>query len=197
MTLKVIGAGFGRTGTESLKRALETLGLGPTHHMYEVMDSPVQRERWNSFASTGKVSWSELFEGFTSAVDWPSAAFWRQTMDFFPDAKVVLSHRPAEEWWNSFSTTIRTALTTGKDVGGLGHKVITEGVFGGNVDDKDHVIGIYKASLEEVRRTVPANRLIDLPLGSGWEPLCTGLGVAVPNEPYPYGNSQSQFRAAE
>ncbi len=195
MTLKVIGAGFGRTGTESLKRALETLGLGPTHHMYEVMDSDMQRARWNAFTNGAEPDWPKLFEGYDSAVDWPSAAFWRETMAFYPDAKVILTHRPAEEWWNSFSKTILLALKLHQDVGGLGARVITEGVFGGRIDDKEHVISVYHASIEAVRNEVPSERLIDLPLGSGWGPLCNGLGLPEPKVPYPYGNTQAGFRS--
>ncbi len=195
MTLKVIGAGFGRTGTESLKRALEMLGLGPCHHMYEVMDSDVQRARWSAFADGSRTDWPTLFEGYNSAVDWPSAAFWRETMAYYPDAKVILSHRPAEDWWNSYSKTILQALLSGKDVGGMARKVITDRVFSGQIEDKAHVIGVYEASIAAVRKDVPADRLIDLPLGSGWGPLCDGLGVAVPSVPYPNGNTQEQFRA--
>lgn len=196
MTLKVIGAGFGRTGTESLKRALEILGLGPTHHMYEILDNDIQRADWNAFVNGANPDWPTLFNGYGSAVDWPSAAFWRETMAFYPEAKVVLTHRPAEEWWNSFSNTILQALQSGKDVGGLATKVITEGVFGGRINKKDHVISVYNASIKAVRNEVPADRLIDLPLGSGWAPLSNGLGLPEPNVPYPDGNTKAGFRSA-
>ncbi|MEX0347922.1 MAG: sulfotransferase family protein [Paracoccaceae bacterium] len=195
MSLKAIGAGFGRTGTESLKRGLEILGLGPTHHMYEVMDSEVQRERWSAFANGAEPDWPKLFEGFNSAVDWPSAAFWRETMEFYPNAKVILSYRPEEDWWDSFSKTIQQALVSGKDVGGLGTKVITERVFGGQIDDKDHVLSVYRETIDNVRNTVPRSRLIELPLGSGWAPLCDGLGLETPDLPYPSGNTQDEFRS--
>ncbi len=195
MTLKVIRAGFGRTGTESLKRALEALGLGPTHHMYEVMDSETQRERWIAFANGATPDWPSLFEGYNSAVDWPSAAYWRETMAFYPDAKVVLTHRPAEDWWNSFTNTIQTALLSGTDVGGLGTSVITEGVFGGNIQDKAHVLSVYEDTIARVRNEVPTERLIDLPLGSGWGPLCRGLGLPEPDMDYPQGNTKAGFRA--
>ena len=195
MTLKVIGAGFGRTGTESLKRALEILGLGPTHHMYEVMDCEKQRDRWSAFAHGADPDWPNLFEGFNSAVDWPSAAFWRDTMAFYPDAKVILTHRPSEDWWASFTGTIQQALNSGKDVSGIGSKVITEMVFDGNIHDKAHVLSIYEASIANVRAEVPANRLIDLPLGAGWAPLCSGLGLPEPEVAYPQGNTKKGFRS--
>ena len=113
----------------------------------------------------------------------------------FPGAKVILTHRPAEDWWASFSKTIRVALSSGADVGGLGSRVITQGVFGGNIDDKDHVIAVYEASIAAVRREVPADRLIDLPLGAGWGPLCAGFGLPVPEADYPRGNATESFRA--
>lgn len=195
MTLKVIGAGFGRTGTESLKRALEILGQGPTHHMYEVMDSEKQRDRWSAFVNGAEPDWPKLFDGFNSAVDWPSAAYWRETAAFYPDAKVVLTHRPAEDWWRSFTSTIQQALKSGKDVGGIGSRVITERVFAGNIDDKEHVLSIYEASIASVRAEVPSDRLIDLPLGSGWKPLCSGLGLSEPEIAYPMGNTKAGFRS--
>lgn len=195
MSLVAIGAGFGRTGTESLRQALDMLGLGPTHHMYKVMDSVAQKERWLSLARGGTADWPTLFDGFQSAVDWPSAAYWRETMEVYPDAKIILTHRPAEDWWASFSRTILVALQSGKDVGGVGTAVIGDGVFGGKPDKKDHAISTYLASNEEVRRTVPTERQIDIPLGAGWTPLCEGFGLPVPPVPYPSGNTKTEFRA--
>lgn len=195
MSLTAIGAGFGRTGTESLRQALDMLGLGPTHHMYEVMDSKEQKERWLALAKGETPDWSALFQGFNCAVDWPSAAYWRETMEAFPVAKVILTHRPAEDWWASFSKTILVAIQSGKDVGGVASAVIADCVFKGRPDDKDHAISTYLASIDDVRRTVPKHRLIDMPLGAGWKPLCDGFGLTVPAAPFPSGNTKSQFRA--
>ena len=108
---------------------------------------------------------------------------------------MVLTHRPAEDWWRSFTSTIQQALKSGKDVGGIGSRVITERVFAGNIDDKEHVLSNYEASIASVRAEVPSDRLIDLPLGSGWEPLCSGLGLSEPEIAYPMGNTKDGFRS--
>ena len=106
MALAIIGSGFGRTGTMSMKMALEQLGFGPCHHMIEVIGNPAQPAHWKAIAAGEKVDWAEVFEGYNSQVDWPGAAVWRETSVAFPDAKVLHTERPEEEWWNSFSVTI-------------------------------------------------------------------------------------------
>jgi hypothetical protein len=106
MALEVIGSGFGRTGTMSTKMALQQLGFGPCHHMIEVIENPAQPAHWKAIAAGEKVVWAEVFEGYNSQVDWPGAAIWRETSVAFPDAKVLHTERPEEEWWNSFSVTI-------------------------------------------------------------------------------------------
>ena len=106
MALAIIGSGFGRTGTMSMKMALEQLGFGPCHHMIEVIGNPAQPAHWKAIAAGQKVVWAEVFKGYNSQVDWPGAAIWRETSVAFPDAKVLHTERPEDEWWNSFSVTI-------------------------------------------------------------------------------------------
>ena len=106
MSPRVIGSGFGRTGTMSMKTALEQLGFGPCHHMIEVMGNPAQPAHWKALADGRKVDWREVFHGYNSQVDWPGAAVWSQTAVAFPEAKVIHTERPEDEWWNSFSVTI-------------------------------------------------------------------------------------------
>src|SRR5271165_5153635 len=108
MSLAVIGSGFGRTGTLSLKNALETLGFGPCHHMEEVFGHPEQVTHWQAVAAGGTVSWDTVFAGYRSQVDWPGAHVWRQLAEAYPEAKVIHSIRPEEAWWKSFSATIGT-----------------------------------------------------------------------------------------
>ncbi|MCB2098759.1 MAG: hypothetical protein KDE05_14095, partial [Parvularculaceae bacterium] len=105
MTLSVIGAGLGRTGTASLKVALETLGLGKCHHMSEVFGSPEQTDLWVK-AAHGAPDWPTIFKGYGSAVDFPTAAFWRELADYYPDAKIILSLRDPEKWYESTQETI-------------------------------------------------------------------------------------------
>jgi Sulfotransferase domain len=95
--MRVIGAGFGRTGTLSLKRALEDLGFGPTYHMQEVMRRPSHIGRWLRYARSGEVDWDELFSGFRSAVDYPVSCVWEELASHYPDAKVVLSVRDPQQ----------------------------------------------------------------------------------------------------
>ena len=106
MALQIIGSGFGRTGTMSTKMALEQLGFGPCHHMIEVIENPAQPAHWKAIAAGQQVPLAEVFEGYNSQVDWPGAAVWRETSVAFPDAKVLHTERPEDEWWNSFSVTI-------------------------------------------------------------------------------------------
>ena len=106
MALEVIGAGFGRTGTESMKQALEILGLGPCHHMREVMSNPAQLALWRAAARGELPDWDEAFAGYRSAVDWPSAYFWRAVCAHYPEAKVLLTGRSAESWYESMSTDL-------------------------------------------------------------------------------------------
>jgi hypothetical protein len=103
MPLEVIGSGFGRTGTASLKRALETLGFGPCHHMEEVMANPEQVTRWEAYVAGEPVRWDDVFDGYRSQVDWPGAHVWRELAQAYPDAKVIHSVRPEDAWWKSFS----------------------------------------------------------------------------------------------
>ncbi len=110
MALSIIGAGFGRTGTMSIKLALERLGLGPCHHMEELFENPAQLPGWQAAAAGQAVDLDDVFEGYDAAVDWPSAHYWRELAAFYPDAKVILSVRPAERWWVSFAGTIQKAL---------------------------------------------------------------------------------------
>ena len=104
MSLTVIGSGFGRTGTMSLKRALEKLGLGPCHHMEEVAANPEQLVHWSALVRGEQVDWDQVYAGYRSTVDWPGAQFWRELAAAYPEAKVIHSSRSAESWWASLST---------------------------------------------------------------------------------------------
>ena len=106
MGLDVIGPGFGRTGTNSLKLALEHLGFGPCHHMFEVRDKPEQLPHWEAAANGEEMNWHAVFDGYRSQVDWPGARFWRELVRFYPDAKVVLTVRDPDEWFDSVQATI-------------------------------------------------------------------------------------------
>lgn len=102
MTLEVIGAGFGRTGTDSMREALNILGFGPCHHMFEVTENPLMKSRWRAFMDTDDRDWESLFEGYRSCVDWPSVHYWRDLITHYPQARVILTWRDADSWWKSY-----------------------------------------------------------------------------------------------
>ena len=193
MTLSVIGTGFGRTGTDSMREALTILGFGPTHHMFEVMSNPEQKALWRALAAGAKPDWEKLFAGYHSCVDWPSAFYWRELVAFYPNARVILTMRSSESWWLSYEKTIMAGLIKSTDQESLGLSLIAAQVFGGNYQDKEHVIATYEANVAAVKSEVPASRLLMHNLGDGWEPLCAHLGVAVPLQSYPSRNNAEEF----
>lgn len=200
MTLSVVGAGVGRTGTLSLKIALERLGFGPCYHMKEVFENlDAHVPLWDRAAGGHEVDWNELFKGYKSAVDFPAASFYRELAAYYPEAKVVLTERDPERWFQSFSDTIMNGLAlpmAGNFAawGAMVQKTIAEKLFMGNVSDKAHVIACYRRHNEEVRRTIPRERLLVYEVSQGWKPLCAFLEVDVPEEPFPKVNTTDEFR---
>lgn len=207
--MRVIGAGFGRTGTLSMKVALERLGFGPCHHMMEVVEQPGQIRRWLSLAEGGPADWSQLLGGYESCVDWPAAAYWRELAEHFPSAPVVLTVRDPSRWLASMESTIlkqRSSLL-GKVVGGLSSLLgtdlaafakmntltVSSRVFDGRLSDREHLLKAFTRHVEEVKATIPASRLLVFEVSQGWEPLCSFLGVPVPSEPFPRVNDSDHF----
>jgi hypothetical protein len=193
MALSVMGAGFGRTGTESMKLALEALGKGPCHHMKEVLVDSEQIALWRSAAQGELPDWEDAFAGYNSAVDWPTAYFWRELSEYYPDAKVLLTVRSADSWYESMTNTIFKTLKASTDPASIGLKMIGEGVFGGRLDDRAHAIAVYEKNIADVQAAFTKERLLTYHLGDGWEPLCQFLGEPVPNMPFPRSNPREQF----
>lgn len=199
MTIKVFSAGFGRTGTLSLKLALEEIGFGPCHHMKEVLENgAAQIPLWNA-AADGKPDFDAIFKGYNSAVDWPTAAFWREVAARYPDAKVILSTRSAESWYSSFSETILASLLAKENWPPpavpwltMVTRVVIDRSLGGRTD-KDGVIAAFQAQEAAVKAAIPPGRLLVHTAKDGWEPLCAFLGVPVPATPYPRTNSKEEF----
>jgi hypothetical protein len=194
MSIEVIGAGFGRTGTDSLREALNLLGLGPCHHMLEVNKNEEQKQLWRALVKGAAPDWPLLFGGYRSCVDWPSAHYWRELIAFYPKAKVVLTYRSAESWWKSFEQTILAGIAASTDPASLGLALVRDQVFGGRPGDAAHAMEIYEENVRAVKATVPPERLLVHQLGDGWEPLCAHLGVPVPEQPYPSRNATNEFR---
>jgi len=204
MTLRVVGAGLGRTGTHSLKVALEQLLGGPCYHMLEVLDHPEYIQHWQDAVDGKPVDWDLVFEGYAAAVDWPAAAYYRQLAEKYPDAVVLLSTRAnADAWWNSADATIfeisrREVPPDLPDFLQRQMKMAQDmfsKTFTPDWQNPDAAKLAYERHNAEVRATIDPERLVEWQPGDGWEPLCRALGVAVPSEPFPHVNSTAEFRA--
>jgi hypothetical protein len=197
MSLGVVGAGLGRTGTLSLKLALERLLGAPCYHMMEVFTHPEHAAYWISAGRGEMPDWDEVFKGYVAAVDWPACAWWPEISAKYPDAIVLLSTRDSSEtWWNSANETI----FAGVDKAPPGpFREMVAGMFGSrftpNIRDKAAAIAAYERHNAEVRKRVPKTRLLEYQPGDGWEPLCRALRVPVPNVPYPHTNTREEWAA--
>mgnify|MGYP005650040835 CR=1 FL=1 len=152
MPLSIIGAGFGRTGTSSMKQALELLGVGPCHHMSEVLSLDDQRTKWKAIANGTKPDWDDVFANYNASVDWPSSHYWRDLAEHFPNAKILLTVRSSESWYTSMTNTIFKVLKEENEPDGVGTRIITEATFGGILDDKDHAIAIFEKTTSSVNK---------------------------------------------
>ncbi|MDW4550922.1 sulfotransferase [Defluviimonas sp. D31] len=201
MALKIIGAGFGRTGTYSLKLALERLGFEPCHHMAEVIGNPEQVALWTEVVN-GRPDFGAIFAEFGAAVDFPAAAYWREIHEAFPEAKVVLSARDPERWYESFSQTILPVVTDrsawpdhAKPWFEMVEAVVVGKALGGRTD-RDGILAAYRENVEAVRRLEKEGRALSFAASEGWAPLCGYLGAEVPAEPYPRTNAREEFFSA-
>jgi hypothetical protein len=204
LPLKVVGAGFGRTGTLSLKIALEKLGVGPCYHMAEVFPRPQHVAMWHRLAFEHQIDWDELFRGFHATVDWPSERWWREIAAHFPDAKVLLSVRDPEAWYKSMLDTIYQPLKEPAPDGvpeivrlqsEMARKAILAETFDNRFEDKAHAIDVFKRHSQEVRGTIDPAHLLVFDVREGWEPLCRFLEVPIPDEPFPRLNDTATTQA--
>jgi hypothetical protein len=205
MALEIIGPGFGRTGTSSLKTALEHLGYGPAHHMFEVRDNPSQLPHWQALARGGKPDWNAVFSGYRSQCDWPGARYWRELAAFYPDARVIHTVRDPDEWYDSVEATILQLMSArGKiddaHLSGLvdmAHTLIEIGEFNGRRRDRDYAISDFNQRTVDVKAAFPSSRLLVFNVQEGWEPLCKFLGCESPAISFPRLNSSRQFTEQE
>ena len=194
MSLSIIGAGFGRTGTHTLNLALEMLGFGPCHHMEDVNRNAEHRDLIRAAGRGEAVDWDQVYAGYKSAVDWPTAYFWRELAAHFPEAKVILTVRNSEDWYKSARATIFNTMSDNADPQSFGRAVIRSKIFGDRLDDETHAIEVLEAHNAEVIRTIPPARLLVYNVADGWPKLCAFLGVPVPPEPFPHSNTTTEFR---
>ena len=197
--MQVISLGLGRTGTYSLKLALERLGFGPCHHMAEVRDHAAEQMPLWIDAVAGQPDWNAIYAGYRSAADWPTAGFARELVARYPHAKFLLTVRSPESWAESFSETIRRFLVERERVrpeaqpwvdmvlGVLRKTGLPEGL------DVQRLRDAFLAHNATVRSLLPPGRLLVYQVKEGWGPLCAHLGVPVPNEPFPRTNDRGEF----
>lgn len=212
--MKVIGAGLPRTATTTQMVALEQLGFGPVNHMRHLLgDLESNLAQWEA-AADGEPDWDRVFDGFQSMVDWPGARYWRDLIDYYPDAKVLLSVRSGEGWVRSMRETV-WGVFHGDSV--LRHvsdaQAVVDphwrrfttlmqrmtwddqtGALPGDTSNDESFIQIMERWNDEVKSTVPAERLLVWNPAEGWEPLCDFLEVGVPDEPLPHLNDAASFR---
>lgn len=198
MALEVIGAGLGRTGTLSLKLALEHLGLGPSYHMSEMLTQVRSHLPLWIDAARGNPQWDAIFARYPSSTDYPGCMFWRELVAHYPDAKVILTTRDADKWYDSASATI---FSEGHRARLEGNPMMAEffgltvfGDLGDRLGDRARMIAYFNAWNQAVIDEVPAGKLLVYAPGDGWEPLCAFLGVPVPAAPYPRVNSRDEMR---
>ena len=211
--MEIIGAGFGRTGTRSLKTALEELGFGPCYHMVEVFGHLEHADVWQAAWRGEPVGWEGLLGDYRAAVDWPACTFYGELMERYPDAKVLLSVRDPERWYESVRNTIFelssfnsglgfsrvvfavvTLFAFGRSSrGNPVENIIWEGTFDRRFENKAYAIGVFEKHNEEVKRRVPPERLLVYEVRKGWGPLCEFLGVPEPEVPFPRLNDAAQM----
>ncbi|TKK69021.1 sulfotransferase family protein [Ilyomonas limi] len=215
MSIKVIGAGFPRTGTNTLRESLQKLGYVKTYHMKELIVHPENLHYWETLSKTGTTNWEELYNGYQATVDFPCYPWYKEHLKQYPDAKVILTMRPFENWYSSVYSTIWQAQNppesqkaemsqkiTANPHLQLVMKVMefaktnfTDAPFQGKFLDKDLAEKVYNKHNEEVKKYVPAKQLLVFDVTEGWEPLCTFLGMPVPDEPLPHTNKREDFKA--
>lgn len=213
MPLKVIGAGFGRTGTMSAYTALNQLGL-PCYHMIEVLQNKANASHlafWRRVANTPpgtQQDWEQVFAGYGAAVDNPACCVWRELMTAYPDAKVLLTLHPkgAGAWYESTIDTIyftenrwqfkvlELFTPFGRAFGDMSRKLIWQRSLKGTMDDRTRALGRHEAHIAEVKAAVPPERLLIFSADQGWEPLCRFLDLPVPATPFPNVNDRAQVK---
>ena len=210
--MKIIGAGYGRTGTKSLQIALEKLGFGKCYHMEELLRNPEGVNHWKDAMEGKEVMWDELFIGYESIVDFPGSMYYKELSEYYPDSKVILSLRDPERWYKSayetifgfdpgisFKMKMRLQSIFNKKarnlikVFQLNDKSIWGKYFEGKFKDKDYAIQKFRQHIEEVKKEIPSERLLVHEAKEGWEPLCKFLNKEIPNKPYPRRNKGEDF----
>lgn len=204
MTLKVIGSGFGRTGTLSLKAALEILGFAPCYHMEEVIKRPSHIKKWQQIGHNQPVPWDAIFHNFQATVDFPASVFYQELLATYPDAKVIHTVRDPERWYDSTAETIYGVANNfpswvpkimpplGRFID-LQERLIWQKIFNGRFPDRTYAIDCFQQHTEAVKQHVPPEKLLIFQVKEGWEPLCAFLDVPIPDIPFPHVNDREMI----
>lgn len=201
MTLEIIGAGFGRTGTNSLKVALEILGYQPCYHMFEVKENPEHVEFWNMAYKSNNADWRSFFRNYIAAVDWPAAAFVTEISSIYKQAKIILTVRDPEEWYESAKNTIFLGMANFEKIDNqetkermkMAKRIILEGIFSGKYNDKSHCIKVFLEHTKNIRKKISSDKLLEFDVSEGWKPLCEFLDFEVPVKDFPHTNTRKSF----
>ena len=202
--MQVFGAGFGRTGTMSLKIALEKLGMGPCYHMREVVSRPSHIKLWYDISRGEHPNWNRLFSGFNSAVDFPVSLFYKQLINQFPDAKFILTLREFDKWYISTVNTIYKVPNILPDwfkmvvypirmFIAMQVNLIWVDLFKNKFSDRESAKLVYYEHIRSVKKTIPADKLLIYHVKEGWGPLCEFLNVDVPEIPFPKVNDTAEM----
>ncbi len=214
MSLKVIGAGFPRTGTTTLKRSLELLGCKRVYHMKELLVKPTMLHYWKTLSETGDTDWDGLYDGFDATVDFPGYPWYKEHMKRYPEAKVILTVREFDGWYNSVDNTVFRAgpQTPAEKIKMMGKllvssrarnvvacikffkKIFFAGELQGKFEDKEFAKQVWENHIADVKASVPAENLLIYDVREGWGPLCAFLGVPEPSEPLPHLNKKENFK---
>src|SRR5262249_6062705 len=199
MALQVVGAGHGRTGTYSLKLALERLGFGPCYHMFVCARAPASWPEWCRAYDREQVDFEKLLSGYHSIVDDPGTQLYAQLAKRYPDAKVILTTRGSQSWFDSTQATVlspevqKLFAAAPKELNELNRKMGWDGA-NQKTHDRGYMTRWFESHNEMVKRTIPKERLLVYQVSQAWEPLCRFLGVPVPGEPFPHSNSTAEFQ---
>lgn len=214
MAIKIVGAGFPRTGTNTLKKALEQLGYSKTYHFKEMIAKPTDLQHWLTLEETGTTNWDELYEGYEASVDLPAYPWYKEHLERYPDAKVILTVRPFDKWYESLYSTIyqagpqtlpqKLAMLTKLLFNPRIRKMIKCVKFAkrrifqvelqGKFEDKAFAEKVFNDHIEKVKSEVPAEKLLVYDVRDGWAPLCEFLGVPEPDDALPHLNKKENFR---
>lgn len=214
MSLSIIGAGFGRTGTLSTQHALKELGY-PCYHMFEVVRNKANKTHldfWKKVANSQpgvQHPWEDVFGGYSATVDNPGCCVWRELLDAYPEAKVLLTLHPGgpDAWYDSTRATIHymdrawqakflaAVIPRFRKMQVMSRKLIWQRSHKGTLDiSREAAIRRYKEHIKEIKEAVPPDRLLVFQVDQGWRPLAEFLGEAVPEKPFPRVNDRKELK---